>query len=1335
MTKTYQKLLTFLLIGILVILAFAAMQITALAVPAYPFPVQAQQADGSAITVQLRGDEWFSWTEDQNGYVIAFDHESMNWRYAGIDGGNIVPSGGVVGARARSTADEGRITPEALVPLFEQVERFEHGARDGITPFGVQMATDQQLLLLLIEFDNQLLVGSEQYHHNRFFSTAPGAVSVANYWRDMSRGHDIFVPVNTSAVAGSSSFVNIPVEYTHQGVQWALDGVNVTVYPSDNQGVVRVRLHRDHPVPFWGGRFSQDQVAAAISVSLRAIHNNNPGFFDGIPHNDLHIYGILAGGEASGSRWWGQNVVWAHHWPTGFPGGINGRVIGGRAGWLGHSTNGEMLDAANVRGIGVAVHELGHSLGLPDLYDISNVLLPQFGFSGNTAGLGVFCLMAGGSWGARAGEPPGSLPVGLSAWSKARLGFVQPTNITAGESWLGNLYSLAYNPENFRILRINHPASPQQYFLVENRQGTSGWDRGWESHGINANNDNNGGILIYHVDNSMYPVRNSNYRRRLVDLEEADGSNFLNSGRWPIYSAHDAFFRYGANNVFGPNTTPNSNFYESRTVGFGLELGVQDVETGIIVTAQSPRGDAMLVLVGDASGLNPRVDSWEELREAINAAPANEPVTIEIASSFAAPAGPSSTIIIPEDRKITLVSTEAAPGDANVRTLTQMQGWHSGWLRHFSVNGSLTLGQNITLSGAASNVHRSGGVQINAGGIFTMKDGSVIENCFAPHGGAVMVGRGGAADPNCATFNMNGGTIRNNTAQQQGGGVAVSANGRMNVTGGLITNNTSTGNGGGLWAGAGLIANGRGLHMTGGSITNNTAVRDGGGIQSTIGSGLLVVPETTYRDIYIGEDVIFYGNTAGSGASLPPVNRLPHIATTSSSIWDYALNNYDINYNALLGSTPDSIDSWKMLQRAVYLAPANVPVTLEISSSFGSLDMTGNDIVIPADRQITLVSTNTAPGDDNMRILSRVQGNWMASDHLHFVVNGSLTIGQNITLSGGAEGNVNRRGGVRVNAGGTFTMDEGSVIENCNLGTTRSAVMLNSNSVGESTRATFNMNGGTIRNNTGRDGGAVRLGSNSRMYMSGGLITGNAASGSGGGVSVGVGIFSVVTGTGFHMTGGSITNNTATGDGGGIISWQASNNINLPADAYNDLYIGENAIFYGNTSGRGASAPPDNRLPHIATTSASIWDSPLNNYDINFTGRLGQTPNPAAQSITSPDMEPEASATPNEQSIALYVNDTKALTATALPNSATDETVTWSSSNDSVAMVNQAGVATGVSVGTATITATAANGLEASWVVRVIALTLEAPTTSEEIDATHSLDEDQAEAYVLNFAP
>ncbi|MDE6491430.1 MAG: Ig-like domain-containing protein, partial [Muribaculaceae bacterium] len=80
---------------------------------------------------------------------------------------------------------------------------------------------------------------------------------------------------------------------------------------------------------------------------------------------------------------------------------------------------------------------------------------------------------------------------------------------------------------------------------------------------------------------------------------------------------------------------------------------------------------------------------------------------------------------------------------------------------------------------------------------------------------------------------------------------------------------------------------------------------------------------------------------------------------------------------------------------------------------------------------------------------------------------------------------------------------------------------------------------------------------------------------------------------------------------------------------------------------------------------------------------------------------PAASIKLNKTEATLKATETISLEATIAPETTTDKSVTWSSSDTNIATVDENGVVTAVAVGTATITATTANGLTATCEITV----------------------------------
>ncbi|MBI5835052.1 MAG: M6 family metalloprotease domain-containing protein, partial [Armatimonadetes bacterium] len=192
--------------------------------------------------------------------------------------------------------------------------------------------------------------------------------------------------------------------------------------------------------------------------------------------------------------------------------------------------------------MGTYAHEMGHNLGLPDLYDYD---------SGAAAsqGVGGFCLMAGGSWGGGGADP--SVP---SAWCRYALGWETPTNVTgpinnrtlvpadAGGALPANL--------TYRLWRKGQTGG-SEYFIIENRQQSVIPGQG---------------LLVWHVDESVTNSNNDQWypglpgsSHYLVALEQADG-------KWDMEhntNGGDSNDPYPTATVtaFDGSTTPNSHDY------------------------------------------------------------------------------------------------------------------------------------------------------------------------------------------------------------------------------------------------------------------------------------------------------------------------------------------------------------------------------------------------------------------------------------------------------------------------------------------------------------------------------------------------------------------------------------------------------------------------------------------------------------------------------------------------------------------------------------------------------------------------------------------------------
>ncbi len=189
-------------------------------------------------------------------------------------------------------------------------------------------------------------------------------------------------------------------------------------------------------------------------------------------------------------------------------------------------------------------HELGHVLGLPDLYDRSLGLLPEQ----RKWVVGCWSLMAAGGWGCgTVDRNEWKRPTHIGAWEKTRLGWVSERVLDHepfGEHLLEPVLTSA------TVLRI--PLTATQSFLVEHRT-QAGFDRDLPA----------SGVLIYHIDDDPVPAECPTCPRTYrVALEEADGNGSLVRTQTEGGNRGEAGDAWG---VFQPGTFSNVTSPSSRT--------------------------------------------------------------------------------------------------------------------------------------------------------------------------------------------------------------------------------------------------------------------------------------------------------------------------------------------------------------------------------------------------------------------------------------------------------------------------------------------------------------------------------------------------------------------------------------------------------------------------------------------------------------------------------------------------------------------------------------------------------------------------------------------------
>lgn len=483
-----------------------AFGIAANAVPAKKLQKVITLANGTQVSVELRGDEYLSWWEGTDGTAYratadenvfeAFDLEAQK----------------PAAAARRARAEQGRVARLARVKnsLKGADDKMRGLGGDHITYKGVKKG-----LVVLVDFKNKKFADGHdlEYYKNvingkDFSDEEEGYVgSVRDYFLAQSNGQfeldfDVVGPVTMSKNYGyyGNDGAYQKDEKVYEMIKEACDGIKDKVNLKDYD---------------WDGDGEADQV-----------------FF---------LYAGL--GQASGGS---HSTIWPHeselrYWPCGVLSYSTGKInTYACANELQPETQGSSRYIS--AGIGTICHEFSHCLGFADMYDTTG---------GGGYGMSVFDVMDQGSYNGN-----GFVPCNYTAFERIYAGWVEPIELI-DPATVKDMKSVSDYGRPFIMYNYKNT---NEYFLMENRQNT-GWDKGL--YGSN-------GLLIVHVNYVPSRWANNSVNSSAENIQCCTVVNADGSRDNTQYSLQDDLYPYEVkgvtmNDEFTDESEPAAKLYTKNS--------------------------------------------------------------------------------------------------------------------------------------------------------------------------------------------------------------------------------------------------------------------------------------------------------------------------------------------------------------------------------------------------------------------------------------------------------------------------------------------------------------------------------------------------------------------------------------------------------------------------------------------------------------------------------------------------------------------------------------------------------------------------------------------------
>ena len=455
--------------------------LTTWAAKAESIPVQVRQADGSVVTVILRGDEHINWYTTLDG-VLLVQGADNNYYIGKVEkSGNLIATKQLAHeAHTRSQAERNLIAKQDKEKFFAYVNKIAEESENA--------------------YDNSPLtrgpIIDSGYNGVPYFphTGSPKALVILAEFQDTTFTIQDTKKVFTNYLMNEDHFSDkrYNQDQNYKGVRGYFKDCSYGKFTPVFDVVGPIKLPKAHAV-YGAGNDRMDLLLADACAAVDGMVNfadydaNNDGIVD-------LVYVIYAGHSAntSGNK---DTNIWPKSGTITISNKFDGKSI--RRYGVSNELNGSEKTSKNnkkINGIGLFCHEFSHTLGLPDIYAYNTDAENQ-----ENQGMEYWDIMDGGT-----GIRGGRVPASYLAWEREVMGWMNIDELK-NDITINNLKSIDNGGKAYKIV---NPKNSNEYIVLQSIQ-KGVWNQGW------GDNTYGKGLFAYRISYKSGKVNIFDYPNNL----------------------------------------------------------------------------------------------------------------------------------------------------------------------------------------------------------------------------------------------------------------------------------------------------------------------------------------------------------------------------------------------------------------------------------------------------------------------------------------------------------------------------------------------------------------------------------------------------------------------------------------------------------------------------------------------------------------------------------------------------------------------------------------------------------------------------------------------------